>query len=176
MTDTQQEAGNEQATQEGAGEVTGKKERKPRAKTEKAPKLYPQYNEETGEPLLDEEGKQVMGETKMKKPRKPKAPAVPRKVAVDLVCNGHPFNLKASQNDTTITVLKPTTSKEGSKRAERAAALEGVETVQDFFAKGGLLRDIVRYLRTGVVSLTFEGNEVAIAEPAAPAEEEEQAA
>ena len=53
-------------------EVPQVKERKAREKTERAPKLYPQWNED-GTPVLDDAGLQVQGPVKMKKPKAPKA-------------------------------------------------------------------------------------------------------
>lgn len=71
---TEYEAGLEQEAAEAeTPEVAPVKQRKSRAKTEKAPKLYPQWNED-GTPVLDGEGLQVQGETKMKRPKAPKAP------------------------------------------------------------------------------------------------------
>jgi len=66
---TDYEAGLEQEAQAAETPVVPqKKERKPRTTAPKEPKLYPQWNED-GSPLLDEEGLQVQGETKMKRPK-----------------------------------------------------------------------------------------------------------
>lgn len=173
--------------------------KKTRAKTEETAKTYPQFNED-GTPKLGADGQQEWGPTKMARPKKarkprevqyeknedgtdkldaegnkipvPKKARTPRKVAVNLVCNGEVYDLRKSQNDTTLEVLGTITSREGSKRNERAKAFEGAATVQDFFIKGGVVRDLNRHVKSGAVKLTFGGHPVTVAEPAPVATEE----
>lgn len=70
-----------------------KAERKP--KEPKPPKLWPQWNED-GTPLLDEEGKQVHAETRMKKPKVKKggsgqrSAAFPNTGVITLLVEGNP--------------------------------------------------------------------------------------
>lgn len=63
-----EELGDQAQAVETPAQVPTKKERKPRTTTPKEPKLYPQWNED-GSPLLNEEGTQVQGEVKMKRPK-----------------------------------------------------------------------------------------------------------
>lgn len=122
--------------------VSQKKERKPkvagepRVKTVKE-KLYVQWNED-GSPMLDAEGNRVKGPVKMAKPKSaksstPRAPAVPEHGVI----SGAPAGCR-----------------EGSKRAERNKAFENASTVGDFYANGGLTKDLLRNIKSGAVVVT----------------------
>jgi len=143
----------------------------PRAPKEpKAPKLYKQWNED-GSPLLDSEGEQVMLETKMTKPKKARAAAGPRmSKRFNISCNGESIAV-AGLAEATIDV-NSLTAREGSKRAEREAAFTGAATVQEFYANGGLNKDLLRLAASGAVSLKLDGVDVAVEQLAASTVEE----
>ena len=113
------------------GNAIPRAERKP--KEPKAPKLWPQWNED-GSPLLDSDGEQVMLETRMKKPRAPKAPR--------LDADGNPIVR-------TVTVMKDEMvirrtekaddfkARETSKRGQMFAAATDGKTVGEFFEEMG---------------------------------------
>jgi len=104
-----------------------------------------------------------------------KAPRAPRKKTKITYSVGKKTYTLNDLNDAELTVgtLK---NKEGSKRAERAKALEGCKTVQDYLVNDGLVRDLNRYLLSGAVTLTLDGKDVTITseviEPVAEAESE----
>jgi hypothetical protein len=89
----------------------------------------------------------------------PRAPR--KKTLISLSVGGQKVKLLDIQNDAVITVgdLK---LKEGSKRSERAKALEGCKTVQDYLINDGLTRDLMRYLTTGAVTLSVKGKPVEV--------------
>lgn len=145
-------------------EAAGKtpKERKPKADTKprtpkepKAPKvrLFKQWNED-GTPQLDAEGNQVMGETKMLKPKVPKQPK--------LDADGNPIARTHTPKIDERGVISgaPTSCREGSNRAERNKAFEGATTVGDFYAKGGLTKDLLRNMKAGAIKVTLDGVEL----------------
>lgn len=157
------EDGSQKFEGDGVTPVMGPKETAWKApKKERAPKLYPQYNE-AGEPLLDAEGSPIMGETKP-----PKKAKVARVGKVSLSINGEAVNLTTIQNEAHIQVVGNIGSKEGSKRAERAAAFSGVSNVAEFFAKGGLTKDLLRHLKTGAVKLEVPGRGVVSVDAPSP--------
>jgi len=102
-------------------------------KEPKPPKLYPQWNED-GTPLLDSEGQQVMLETRMKKPKAPKAPR--------LDADGNPIARRSNVylDDQVIRRTEKAETfkaREDSKRGQMfAAAVDGI-TVGEFYEKMG---------------------------------------
>jgi len=114
------------------GNVVEKKVRAP--KEPKAPKLYPQYNED-GSPLLDSEGQPVMLETRMKKPKVAKAPR--------LDADGNPIarTVTVLGEDQVITFTekgKTTKYREGSNRAKHFESIfDGMTVAQYYEANGG---------------------------------------
>ena len=147
------------AATEGATVPKAKKERKPKEAKEPKVKLYKQWNED-GTPKLNEDGTQAMGPEKMKRPKRVSAP---RSRRVILTLNGEEVTLHKIQNDAEITLKGDFGSREGSKRAERAKAFTGAATVQDFFANGGVSKDILRLMLAGKVELTVKGVQVVAA-------------
>lgn len=94
-------------------------------KAPKPPKLYPQWNED-GTPLLDGEGKQVMAETKMKKPK------VKRE--------GSGTRISIADTDTLhfTETGSGTKFREGTKRQDNFAAIKDGMTAKDYYdANGG---------------------------------------
>lgn len=165
-------------TVEGEGAAQPKAE-KP-AREPKAPrelKLYPQANEDGTQKFEEDGTTPVMGPkaTAYKAPKAPKAPRVGRVGRVAVLVDGASVTLASIQNDAKIVVHKSLGSKEGSKRAERAKAFEGANTVQDFLAAGGVTKDLLRHLKTGAITLEIEGKTVSVAPVAAEEAKEETA-
>ena len=135
-----------------------KRERKPKLDAEgqpiakkvrapKEPKLYPQWNED-GTPLLDSEGQPVMLETRMKKPKAPKAPR--------LDADGNPITrsrVVPSDEATVLHVDADKVAKYKGARADNAKALEDGMTLGDFLAAGGDKGFLRFYMRDGAVSI-----------------------
>lgn len=103
-------------------------------KEPKAPKLYPQWNED-GSPLLDSEGQQVMLETRMKKPKAPRAPRL------DADGNPIPRSITVLAEDQVISFTekgKTTKYREGTNRAKHFESIfEGMTVGQYYEANGG---------------------------------------
>jgi hypothetical protein len=102
-------------------------------KEPKAPKLYPQWNED-GSPLLDSEGNQVMLETRMKKPKAPRAPRVD--------ADGNPIERRvvAYRDDQVIRRTEKGQSfspRPDSKRGQMFAAASDGKTIGEFYAEMG---------------------------------------
>lgn len=136
--------------------------KEPRAKREPKPaKTYPQANEDGTQKFEDDGVTPVMGpretQFKAKKAAKEKAPRAPKIGAVELYVNDEPVILSNIQNEAHIQVVGNIGSKEGSKRAARAAAFSGVGTVAEFYGQGGLTKDLLRHLKTGAVKLEIPG-------------------
>jgi len=160
-------------TVEEAAEAPTKRVRKPKLDAEgnpvvkavrspkepKAPKLYPQYNED-GTPMLDEAGEPVMGTERMKKPKAVKA-STPRKTAVVYTINGAVTSVKDLM-DATITITGDIGSRDGSKRAERVKAFDGAGTVAEVFAAGGVAKDLNRLAVLGRIELHLDGTKVEV--------------
>lgn len=151
------------------GEQVTKKVRAP--KEPKVPKQYPQANEDGTQKFEEDGTTPVLGprETQYKAPKAAKAPRVGK---VSVTVDGVAASLASIQNEAKIVVHKPLGSKEGSKRSERAKAFEGANTVQDFFAAGGVSKDLLRHLKTGAVTLEIDGKVVAVEAAASAAKEE----
>ena len=102
-------------------------------KAPKAAKLYPQWNED-GTPLLDDAGEQVMLETKMKKPKAPKAPR--------LDADGNPI-VRRTNVYLDEQVIRRTEKAEEfkarpeSKRGQMFCAASDGKTVGEFYAEMG---------------------------------------
>lgn len=160
MTYLQELEENVQGAETPAEAAPQKKERKPRATAPKEPKLYPQWNED-GTPLLNEEGLQVQGETKMKKPKlvKPveyqldeegnqvldeegnpipvKKARVPR---VDAEGNPIPRVVNTFLGSQTLQITEAGTQtnyREDSKRGQIFASITPGMTVDEFYAANG---------------------------------------
>ncbi len=103
-------------------------------KEPKPPKLWPQWNED-GTPLLDSEGQQVMLETRMKKPKAPKAQR--------LDADGNPIarTVTVLSEDQVISFTekgKTTKYREGTNRAKHFESIfEGMTVGQYYEANGG---------------------------------------
>lgn len=134
------------------GSAEPKKERKPREP--KAPKLYPQWNED-GSPMLGEDGQQVMAETRMKKPKAPKAPR--------LDADGNPISrapaVRIPEEGTIHFTEKGagTVFKAGTKRGGNYTAITEGMTVKDYFeANGGrgvVATFLIWYRNEGLVEI-----------------------
>jgi len=152
--------------------AAGKKERKPKEdastgasaapkerkqKEPKAPKLYPQWNED-GTPLLDAEGNHVHGETKMKKPKAPKQPKLDE--------NGNPIERSAPTRLSENLKLRftelgaGTTFRAGTKRGDNYAAIKEGMTVGEYFEKNGgrgvVATFLLWYIKEGLVETYSE--------------------
>lgn len=155
----------EQVLAEAAKEVeaAGKapKERKPKADAkprtpkepkEKKPKLYKQWNED-GTPQLDAEGNQVMGETKMLKPRVPKQPK--------LDADGNPIARSAKTSIPDGATLSKTDKeakfREGTSRHTNYHIITDGMTAKEYFEKTGgravTSTFLVWYIKEGYVAL-----------------------
>lgn len=171
MTDYEGSLAGEAAAVETPAEVPQVKERKARAKTEKAPKLYPQWNED-GTPLLDDEGLQVQGETKMKKPKAPK-PAKVIQYQLDEQGNqlldeaGNPIPVKPvraaavrrlpTHEASTIHISEEQAAKIASykgARSQYAVLLADGQTIAEYLEAGGDKGFLSFYLRDGACSVT----------------------
>lgn len=113
------------------GQPVEKKVRAP--KEPKAPKLYPQWNED-GSPLLDSEGQQVMLETRMKKPKAPKAPR--------LDAEGNPITRRTNVYLEDQVIRRTEKAEEfkarpESKRGQMFCAATDGKTVGEFYAEMG---------------------------------------
>jgi len=102
-------------------------------KEPKAPKLYPQWNED-GSPLLDSEGEQVMLETRMKKPKAPKAPR--------LDADGNPITRRINVYLEEQVIRRTEKAEEfkarpESKRGQMFCAATDGKTVGEFYAEMG---------------------------------------
>jgi hypothetical protein len=102
-------------------------------KPPKAPKLYPQWNED-GSPLMDSEGQQVMLETRMKKPKAPKAPR--------LDADGNPIARRTNVYLETQIIRRTEKAEEfkarpESKRGQMFCAASDGKTVGEFYAEMG---------------------------------------
>lgn len=102
-------------------------------------------------------------EAKPKRERKPKTDAegnpivtTPKGKAVLLKLGDADTTLEEITNVAVIKVLKTPESREGSKRAARAEVLKD-GTLQDYFIAGGLKKDILRYMTTGVAEVSVDG-------------------
>jgi hypothetical protein len=170
---TDYEAGLEEQAQavDTPAEVAPVKERKARAKTERTPKLYPQWNED-GSPLLDDEGVQVQGETKMKKPKAPK----PAKVVVYqldeegnqlLDAEGNPIPVKPvraaavrrlpTHEASTININEEQAAKIAAykgARSQYAVLMSDGQTIAEYLEAGGDKGFLSFYLRDGACSVT----------------------
>lgn len=116
-------------------------------KEPKAPKLYPQWNED-GSPLLDSEGEQVMLETRMKKPKAPKAPR--------LDADGNPITrsrVVPSDLEAVLVVDAEKIAKYKGARADNAKMLEDGMTLGAFIEAGGDKGFLRFYMRDGAVSI-----------------------
>ena len=127
------------------GNAIPRAERKP--KEPKAPKLWPQWNED-GSPLLDSDGAQVMLETRMKKPRAPKP--------VRLDEDGNPIaraRVVPADVDTVLKVDLEKVAKYKGARAEQAVMLEDGMTLGAFLEAGGDKGFLRFYMQDGAVSI-----------------------
>ena len=117
-------------------------------KEPKPPKLYPQWNED-GTPLLDFEGQQVMLETRMKKPKAPKAPR--------LDADGNPIvghsRVVPTDESTVLIVNAEKIAKYKGARADNAKMLEDGMTLGAFIEAGGDKGFLRFYMRDGAVSI-----------------------
>ena len=128
------------------------KPREPKAPKEKKPKLYKQWNED-GTPQLDAEGNQVMGETKMLKPRVAKQPK--------LDADGNPIARSAKTSIPDGATLSKTDKeakfREGTSRHTNYHAITDGMTAKDYFeATGGRAVTstfLVWYIKEGYVAL-----------------------
>ena len=116
-------------------------------KEPKPPKLWPQWNED-GSPLLDSEGQQVMLETRMKKPKAPKAPR--------LDADGNPIarsRVVPSDLEAVLQVNAEKIAKYKGARADNAKMLEDGMTLGAFIEAGGDKGFLRFYMRDGAVSI-----------------------
>ena len=119
-------------------------------KEPKPPKLWPQWNED-GSPLLDSEGQQVMLETRMKKPKAPKAQR--------LDADGNPIKVSRVVPSDEATVLRVDAEKVEKiakykvARADNAKMLEDGMTLGAFIEAGGDKGFLRFYMRDGAVSI-----------------------
>jgi len=170
---TDYEAGLEQEASavDTPAEVPQVKERKARTRTEKAPKLYPQWNED-GSPLLNEEGVQVQGEVKMAKPKKVKAPKVVVYQLDDegnqiLDEEGNPIPVKPvraaavrrlpTHEASTIHIDETQAAKIASykgARSQYAVLMADGQTIAEYLEAGGDKGFLSFYLRDGACSVT----------------------
>ena len=128
------------------GSAEPKKERKPREP--KAPKLYPQWNED-GSPMLGEDGQQVMAETRMKKPKAPKAPR--------LDADGNPITrsrVLPSDDSSTISWVEEKAAGYKGARAEFCAMRSQGQTIASYLAAGGDKGFLRFYVRDGAAVVT----------------------
>lgn len=163
----------EQAATEAPADEAPKKTRKPRAKTEKAPKLYPQWNED-GSPLLGEDGLQVQGETKMKKPKAVKPVEYQLDEEGNFILDEEGNKVPVKKARATPVRRVPSTERaiinideEGMKRianykgarAQYAAPLRDGQYLGDYLAAGGDRGFLRFYIRDGAVTVSVPSGE-----------------